>query len=313
MPVAEPAAPIALGWECAQLLGLAAATGALLLGLVPVRPRQPDTGLLSLRRHELIGWLVTAAALAHAALAFLSDHTVLEHLKDSAPLYEWCGILALGLSLGLTVPATARLRHRLWSSHRNFQALHVSLSCLMVSLVAAHVLTTGRYLHGGVGACLWVLLSLASLLALLRARTSARAASALNLGPLSRLAFGRHARVVFIIVMLAALALVPLLFAATRLTLRAPLARRTATLSLDFPHEKHRDVNCIVCHHNFRDATGMDACISCHRSARATLKVSAEARFHDFCLGCHRDPPAPLTRHGPVTGCETCHHPEHGL
>jgi predicted CXXCH cytochrome family protein len=311
--VAEPAASIAqLGWEGAQLLGLAAATGVLLLGLLPVRPRQPDTGLLSLRRHELIGWLITAAALAHAVLALLSDHTVLEHLRSSAPLYEWCGILALVLSLALTVPATARLRRRLWSSHRNFQALHVSLSCLMVSLVAAHVLTTGRYLHGRVSVGLWVLLSLASLLALLRARASARA-PAPRLGPLSRLAFGRHARMVVIIVMLAAGALVPLLFAATRLTLRAPLAARTATLPLDFPHEKHRDVNCISCHHNFRDATGMDACISCHRSARATLKVSAEARFHDFCLGCHRDPPAPLTRHGPVTGCESCHHPERGL
>lgn len=311
--MAEPTDLLArLGWECAELLGLAAATGVLLLALLPVRPRQPGTGLLTLRRHELIGWLIGGGALVHASLALLSDHTVLEHLKVSAPLYEWCGILALLLALSLTVPATARVRRRLWSSHRDFQALHVSLSCLMLALVAAHVLTTGRYLHGRVAVGTGVLLSLAALLALLRERSSAPPRRA-GLGGLSRLAFGRHGRIVLVVVMLAGCALLPLLSHAVRLGLRAPLARRTAALPLAFPHEKHRDVNCIDCHHNFRDATGMDACIGCHRSTRATIQVSAEARFHDFCLGCHRDPPPPLIRHGPVTGCEGCHRAEHTL
>jgi predicted CXXCH cytochrome family protein len=309
--VTEPAVSFArLAWECAQLLGLSAAAGVLLLTLVPVRPRRPPTGLLTLRRHELIGWLITVGAFLHAAVALLSDHTVLEHLKLSAPWYEWCGIGALALLAALSVPATARLRRRLWTRHRSFQALHVSLGCLLVVLLAAHLITTARYLHGSARTCGWVLLSLGALLALLRVRSSAPPSHAGPVGPLSHLAFGRHVRIVLVVVVLSGAALLPLLSYAVRLALRAPLAPRATTLPLDFPHEKHRDVNCIACHHNFRDNTGMDACISCHRSARATIKVSAEARFHDFCLGCHRDPPAPLTHHGPLTGCEACHHAE---
>ena len=83
-------------------------------------------------------------------------------------------------------------------------------------------------------------------------------------------------------------------------------------LALGFPHDKHRPVNCIQCHHNFADRSGEDSCISCHRSGRAAIRTGAEARFHDFCLGCHRDPPAYLTGHGPVTGCNTCHAPLSG-
>jgi predicted CXXCH cytochrome family protein len=309
----EPPFLARLGWECAELLGLGAAAGVLVLAFLPVRPRQPGTGPLTLRRHELIGWLIGGGALTHAGLALLSDHTVLEHLRVSAPLYEWSGILALILALALTVPATARLRRRLWSSHRDFQALHVSLSCLMLALVAAHVLTTGRYLHGAASVTLAVLLCLGALLALLRPRASAPARRLNSLGGLSRLAFGRHVRIVLVVVIFAGCALLPLLSHRVRLALREPPAPRTAALPLAFPHEKHRDVNCIACHHNFRDATGMDACIGCHRSARATIQVGAEARFHDFCLGCHRDPPMPLSRHGPVTGCESCHHAERTL
>lgn len=93
------------------------------------------------------------------------------------------------------------------------------------------------------------------------------------------------------------------------LALREPLLSRSQPLRLDFPHDKHRAVNCIQCHHNFADRTGMSACISCHRSNRTELRVGAEARFHDFCLNCHRDPPPRLLQHGPVTGCDACHAP----
>ena len=91
--------------------------------------------------------------------------------------------------------------------------------------------------------------------------------------------------------------------------LREPFLPRSERLVLDFPHDKHRAVNCIRCHHNFTDRSGDDSCISCHRSGRADIRVGVEAGFHDFCLGCHRDPPAYLTGQGPVTGCNTCHAP----
>lgn len=299
------AQPLRIGWELAQSLGLLAALCSLVLCLLPVRPRTPGTPPLSLHKHELLGWSMLIAALGHVSLSLAFDRTVIEHLRLTAPLYEWAGIGALLAVLVLTVPAAGRLRRRFWSRHRNFQALHVVVSCALVALIAAHVVTTNRYLHGPGPVALWLLLSIAALLALLRPR--ARHAAARTLGTISRLAFGRHSRLILICASVAALAVLPLVRPHARLALRAPLGRRTETLALDFPHDKHRAVNCILCHHNFRDETGADSCISCHRSSRPAIRVSAEARFHDFCLGCHRDPPAPLTRHGPTTGCDSCH------
>lgn len=299
------AQPLRLGWELAQSLGLLAALCSLLLCLLPVRPRTPGTPPLSLRKHELLGWSILIAALGHVGLSLAFDRTVIEHLRLTAPLYEWAGICALLAILVLTVPAAGALRRRLWSGHRNFQALHVAVSCALVALIAVHVVTTNRYLHGPGRVALWLLLSIGSLLALLRPR--AHPAGARPLGAISRLAFGRHSRLILVGASVAALAVMPLLRPNARLALRAPLSRRAEAPPLDFPHDKHRAVNCILCHHNFRDQTGADSCISCHRSSRAEIRASAEARFHDFCLGCHRDPPAPLTRHGPTTGCDSCH------
>lgn len=304
--MAEPdAQALHIGWELAQSLGLLAALGSLLLCVLPVRPRTPATPPMALRKHELLGWSLLMAALGHVGLSVAFDRVVIEHLKLTAPLYEWAGICALLALIVLTVPAAGALRRRLWVRHRNFQALHVGVSCALVALVAVHVVTTNRYLHGRGGSALWLLLSIAALLALLRPR--AHTAGVQAIGGISRLAFGRHSRLVLICAGVAALVLVPLVRPNVRLALRAPLSRRAEALPLDFPHDKHRAVNCILCHHNFRDASGADSCISCHRSNRAQIRVSAEARFHDFCLGCHRDPPAPLTRHGPTTGCDSCH------
>jgi len=304
--VAEsPAQPLRIGWELAQSLGLLAALCSLLLCLLPVRPRSPGTPPLSLRQHELLGWSMLVAALAHVGLSLTLDRAVIEHLRLSAPLYEWAGICALLAILILTVPAAGPMRRRLWSRHRNFQALHVALSCALVALIAVHVVTTNRYLHGTYRVVLWLLLCIAALLALLRPRPPRAAAR--PLGALSRLAFGRHSRLILVCAGVAALAVVPLLRPHARLALRAPLSRRAEALPLDFPHDKHRAVNCILCHHNFSDDTGADSCISCHRSSRAEIRASAEARFHDFCLGCHRDPPPALRRHGPTTGCDSCH------
>ncbi len=299
------AQPLHIGWELAQSLGLLAALCSLLLCLLPVRPRIPRTPPLSLHKHEWLGWSVLIAAVGHVSLSLAFDRTVIEHLRLTAPLYEWAGIAALLVLLVLTVPAAGPLRRRFWSRHRNFQALHVAASCALVALIAVHVVTTNRYLHGPGRVALWLLLSIAALLALLRPR--AQHAAARTLGAISRLAFGRHSTLILICASVAALAVLPLLRPDVRLALRTPLGRRAETLALDFPHDKHRAVNCILCHHNFRDATGADSCISCHRSSRPAIRVSAEARFHDFCLGCHRDPPAPLTRHGPTTGCDSCH------
>jgi predicted CXXCH cytochrome family protein len=179
---------------------------------------------------------------------------------------------------------------------------------VLLLLIAVHVLTTGRYLHGLPARVLGVALCAAALLAPLRAR--ARRADAPPRAPLTgALVFGRHSRLVLASVCLCLVGSAALLLPHARLRLREPLSARRERLVLDFPHDKHRDVNCIACHHNFTDGSGADACVTCHRSARTDLAAGPEARFHEFCLDCHRDPPARFSHHGPVTGCQSCHAP----
>jgi predicted CXXCH cytochrome family protein len=293
-----------LTWEIAQILGICAVAACLSLCVLAVRPRDGATGAFPLRSHELLGWLALVAAVLHVGILLAFDHNVLEHVKLTAPLYEFAGIIALLTLLFLTLPARAAVRSRLWSSHRSFQAAHVGAACVVVITLAVHLVATGRYVHGRAHMVAYGLLSGIVLLGLLRART--RRPSDF----LSGLAFGRHSRLVLAIVLSSLVALLALMRVGTTPALREPLLVRGERLVLDFPHDKHRAVNCVLCHHNFADHSGGDACISCHRSGRADIRVGVEATFHDFCLGCHRDPPAYLTGHGPVAGCSTCHAPQ---
>jgi predicted CXXCH cytochrome family protein len=295
-----------LGWELAQALGLSAVAGCLILCVLAVRPRAGSAGAFRLRGHELLGWTVLAAAVLHVGLLLGVDHRVIEHLKPTAPRYEYAGMLALLILFFLTVPAGASVRPRLWPRHRNFQATHVAAACLLVVTLAIHVLTTDRYVHGRAYAIAYALLSGLVLLALLRGRAG-RVPAGQSSGALSRLVFGRHSRLVLAIVLASLLALLALLRHGTALAMREPFLRRSERLALDFPHDKHRAVNCIQCHHDYVDRSGEGSCVSCHRGTGAAIRVGVEARFHDFCLGCHRDPPPHLSGHGPVTGCDTCH------
>ena len=301
-------ASLTAAWEIAQALGLCAVAATLILCVLAVRPRAGAAGAFPVRAHELLGWSTLAVAVLHVGLLLGVDPRVVEHLKLTTPRYEYAGILALLTLLFLTVPSGAAVRRRLWPRHRNFQAAHVGAACLLVVALAVHVLTTDRYVHGRAHQVAYALLSGIALLALLRARLKrqpARQPSRLRDG----LVFGRHSRLMLAIVLGSLVALLALLRGGTALALREPFLRRSEPLVLGFPHDKHRAVNCVQCHHNFNDRSGEDSCISCHRSGRAAIRVGAEARFHDFCLGCHRDPPAQLSGHGPVTGCDSCHAP----
>jgi len=279
--------------------------------VLSVRPRAGAAGGFPLRGHEFLGWLALAAAVLHIALSLGADHRVVEHIKLTAPRYEYAGILALFTLLFLTAPAGAAVRRPLWPRHRTFLAAHVGAACLLVVALAMHVLTTGRYVHGRAHVVACTLLSGIVLLALLRARGQ-RQPPQQRSRFLGGLVFGRHSRLVLAIILSSLVALFALMRDGTTLALREPFLRRSERLVLDFPHDKHRAVNCILCHHNYVDRSGEDSCISCHRSGRASIQVGAEARFHEFCLGCHRDPPAYVTGHGPVTGCDTCHAPLSG-
>jgi hypothetical protein len=298
---------VGLAWELSQLCGLAGFIACLVLAGSPIRPRlaRPRT-LLTLGTHAWLGWVALGAVALHVAGLLLSDHRVFEYLKPTAPLYQLAGILAAILLIALTVSAIAVSRRRLWSSHRGFQATHVTASCALLCLCAVHVVVTGRYAGNRWSQWLIIAAVAGGALILMRARPGSEAApesAALS----RRLVFGRHSTWVLSALTLTALAAASLSVSGAGVALREPLERRVEALPLDFPHSKHVEVSCAACHHNFVDDRGLDTCIQCHRSNRPDLKVGIEARFHDFCFQCHRHPEAALTAHGPVSGCSQCH------
>jgi predicted CXXCH cytochrome family protein len=296
-------------WEASQWAGLAGALACIFLAGAPIRPRdaEPPT-LLSLHWHTLIGWTALIAVALHLGGLLLADRTVIEYLKTTTPLYQLAGIAAAVLLLLIVAVSVAGARRRLWKSHRGFQATHVVLACALVALIAVHVVVTARYLGGPARRVLYVAAAVGAMLMLLRVRRPAeRKRDSPDVRP--QLVFGRHSGLIVGAVAVSAAALAALLPSSVGATLREPLFQRASRLPLDFPHSKHLAVNCLTCHHNYADGTGASLCVECHRSARADLKEGVEARFHGFCFQCHRHPEATFTKHGPVSGCTTCHEP----
>lgn len=297
-----------LGWEISEILGLAGTLACLALCGAPVRPRESSPPvLLSLGRHETLGWIALAAAVLHVLVAVAADHTVIDYLKPTSPLYQLAGIAALVLLLLLTITSLSNLRRRLWRSHRNFQATHIVIGCALLALLAAHVIATNRYSGGYARRTLFFAAAAGGIAMLLRRRRSTAASHESAIA--SRFAFGRHSTLIVSSIVMTLLALSTLIVGRAGVALREPLLPRAERLTLDFDHGKHAAVNCLTCHHNFADGLGSDACVHCHRSTRTDLKIGVEARFHSFCLQCHRDPEPPLKGHGPVSGCVTCHVP----
>jgi hypothetical protein len=303
-----------IGWEICQLAGYLGALACLLLTGAPLRPRasSPPT-LVSLRRHSLIGCGALAAVAVHAAGLVLADGTVLEYLKPSAPLHQLAGIAAAAALSFLVFGSLAAARRRLWHSHRGFQATHIVIAYLLAVLVTAHVAVTARYLGGPGRRALFAAAAVSAVLMLMRARRPAASGPAAQAAVWARrarhpLVFGRHSTSIVVTAAACVACIAALVPASVDATLREPAMSRATGLALDFPHEKHGAVNCLTCHHNYADGTGMQACIECHRGPRTDLKEGVEARFHGFCLDCHRHPGAALREHGPVAGCAVCHH-----
>jgi hypothetical protein len=295
-----------LGWEMSEILGLAAALACLVLCGCPVRPRETTPPvLLSLSRHESLGWLALGAAALHVLLAAAADHTVIEYLKLSSPLYQLAGMAAFALLLVLVLSSLARPRRHLWRSHRNFQATHIATGCLLAALLAAHVITADRYTGGYGRRILFIAVAAGGIAMLLRRRRVTGTAP--HATAVRRLAFGRHSTLIAAVIAATVITLSALIAGRAGVALREPLSRRAQSLPLNFDHGKHVAVNCLACHHNYADGRGFDACIHCHRSGSADLKVGVEARFHGFCLNCHRNPEPRFPRHGPVSGCVSCH------
>lgn len=301
-----------IGWEASQVAGYIGALTCVFLAGAPLRPRNsiPPT-LVSLRLHTLLGWTVPIAVAVHILGLVLADHTVIQYLKFTAPLYQLAGIAGTALLLFLVVGGLGAARRRLWRSHRGFQAAHVVVAYVTACLIAIHIAVTARYLGGWGRRTLFAAAAMGAMLMLLRSRRPPPSGPAP--GPTvphrvrRQLVFGRHSTLIVAAAVVCCAGIVALVPAKVDATLREPLVRRASTLPLDFPHDKHGSVNCLTCHHNYADGRGMEACIACHRSARTDLVEGVEARFHGFCFDCHRHPDAALRGHGPVSGCTECH------
>jgi len=91
--------------------------------------------------------------------------------------------------------------------------------------------------------------------------------------------------------------------------LKEPMAARAEPLLVAFPHSKHTDTGCPVCHHNLKDKTKTEGepCIHCHLGPNPKLKRGIEAEFHDFCRGCHAARARTFAKHGPIRSCSGCH------
>jgi hypothetical protein len=297
-----------LGWELSEFAGLLGAALCICLCGAPVRPRDSSPpALLTLRWHTLIGWGAVVAVTLHVGGLLMADRNVLEYLKPSMPIYMAAGALATVLLLLLVSSAASPMRGYLWSNHRAFQASHVIAGIALIAMVAVHVVATGRYAGGYGRAALTLCATAGAMLMLLRRRRPGNLSAGVG-DRERRLVFGRNSAVVAGVLVLTSLGLLGLMMTVNGTALREPLASRANTLPLDFPHGKHVQVNCLTCHHNFADGKGFENCVMCHKSERADLKVGVQARFHAFCFECHRHPTANLATHGPVAGCDACHH-----
>jgi hypothetical protein len=105
----------------------------------------------------------------------------------------------------------------------------------------------------------------------------------------------------------AAVALIALLPATTAKQFLLEPVARPAAIQINFPHDLHTSVSCVICHHNYVDHTGTTACVECHRSSRTDLVQSSEATFHTFCRDCHTQLALDSHKHGPTRSCAACH------
>lgn len=85
-------------------------------------------------------------------------------------------------------------------------------------------------------------------------------------------------------------------------------SRYEASIPMSFSHKKHKQQQCVDCHHNYVDNTGRDLfCIGCHVS-KVELTYMVEEQFHDLCMGCHlKKQKEGHEKYGPVRQCKACH------
>jgi predicted CXXCH cytochrome family protein len=285
-----------LVWNLGAAMGYASLVFAVVLYLYPLRGEGiAHRRLFTVSQHRRIGWIALYLGALHTAILLVSQPLTGHYLLPSAPLYMLCGLaalIALAVLVATGISARSALRHAAAprKSAANV-ATHTVLAALLPALLAAHIVGSGQLLDRPirtVTCCVMLALALFWFAWRPSKRTQDRLFSTL---------------------IPSGIALLALLLLPTPVGNRHLLQTATTPASLQafFPHENHRTVNCIACHHNFVDKTGFGGCYDCHRSARADLPQAAEATFHEFCRNCHSGLAREQSKHGPVRKCSGCH------
>ena len=291
-------------WNIGAGVGYASLIFAFALYLFPLRGDGiAHRRLFALSQHRRIGWIALYLAGVHAAILLVAQPLTGHYLLPSAPLYMLCGtaafiglavLVATGIRARSTLRRAAASRAEPPKPHAPLPSIttHAVLAALLLGALGAHIIGSGQLVDRPVKAItVCILLALALLFYAWRPR-SAPVRGRLLCTTLPA------------VIGLAALIILPTPIGGLRLL---QTAVPPSTLHAYFPHEKHRTVNCIACHHNFVDNTGAGSCFDCHRSARHDLPQAAEATFHKFCRDCHRNLATEHSKHGPVRECSGCH------
>lgn len=304
-----PAVSGGLLWDLGAACGYVCLILSVCLYIFPVRgDGLPHARLLGLSQHKFIGWSLLIAAGAHVAAVLLAEPLSSRYLLPAAPVFMWCGIVAL-LSIVASVITGLSARSQMRRSHAtpgtggvgsptsaaySRATVHIVLAAVLMLTACAHVVGSAQLL-GGVVKTVVVLLLLSLPLGwyALRPRGTRQPAPA-------RVAARRASH-------LAAVGLIALLPATTAKQFLLEPVTKPAVIAVNFPHDLHTSVSCVTCHHNYVDHTGTTACIECHRSSRTDLGRSSEQTFHTFCRDCHAQLALDRHKHGPTRSCAACH------
>ncbi len=233
-------------------------------------------------RHARLGRWAVGSALLHALAIPVFDSSIWLYARRESPVDILAGVLAL---VALTVTAAMREPSVLTRLPIAGHWPHWLCALVALALAVGHVV-----LIPGTG--LWIAMGLvlgAALVAvsILRWRLPRWGVVA------TMIAIVSASGVVF-----AAMGFEEARMAALR---QAPVEQRM------FDHASHTSVKCATCHHNFLDKSGLENCISCHKSISTDERNRIDRTFHAFCTGCHAERRMAGDPAGPIQSCAACH------
>jgi hypothetical protein len=281
-------------WDIGLAVGYAALATSAALYLFPLRgDGLPHRRLFTLAQHKVLGWAALILCVLHVAILWVDEPLVWHYLWPSTPIYMLCGITALIALVVLTITGLmARAAHRRAKPPGSSRPVHLILAALLLALIAGHILGSRQLLsQPSKVITLCILLALPLIWAAFRPRRSRSIRFSTTVLPTC--------------IALVALVILPIPLATPKLLASAV---KPTVLPVNFPHDKHTTVNCVTCHHNFADQTGVSGgCLDCHRSERNDLPQASEPLFHTFCRSCHVELAETTDIHGPTRSCSSCH------